>query len=170
MEPKGSLSHVQVPGACPYPEPDQSNPYPHSTSWRYILILSSHLRLGLSSGHFLSGFPTKTLYAPLPLKCYMPRPSHFLNLIIRIIFGEQYRSLSSSLCSFIHSSLTSSLVGPNILLSTLFSHTVILRASLSVSDQVSPSYKTTGKIIVLYILIFFVCGIPQVHSYHNIKM
>ena len=33
---------------------------PHPTSWR-----SSHLRLGLPSGLFLSGFPTKTLYIPL---------------------------------------------------------------------------------------------------------
>ena len=39
---------------------------PHSTSWRSILILSSHLRLGLPSALFPSGFPNKTLYTSLP--------------------------------------------------------------------------------------------------------
>jgi hypothetical protein len=41
------------------------------------------------------------------------------------------------------------LLGPNILLSTLFSKTLSLCSSLSVRDQVSYPYKTTGKIITL---------------------
>ena len=46
--------------------------YSHPTSWRCILILSTHLCLGLSSGLFPSGFPTKTLYTPSP----HPHASH----------------------------------------------------------------------------------------------
>jgi hypothetical protein len=42
---------------------------------------------------------------------------------------------------------------PNILLNTLFSDTLSLRSSLNISDQVSHPYNTTGRIIILYILI-----------------
>ena len=38
---------------------------PHSTSWRFILISSSYLCLGLSSGLFPSDIPNETLYTPL---------------------------------------------------------------------------------------------------------
>jgi hypothetical protein len=69
--------------------------------------------------------------------------------------GEEYRSFSSSLCSLLHSPVTSSLLGPNILLNTIFPNTLSFLSSLNVSDQVSHPYKTTGKIRVLlvYILI-----------------
>jgi hypothetical protein len=49
---------------------------------------------------------------------------------------------------------TSSLFSPNILLSTLFSNILSLGSSRCVRDQVSHPYRTTGKIRVLYILIF----------------
>jgi hypothetical protein len=44
-------------------------------------------------------------------------------LITRITFGDEYRWLSSSLCSLLHSPVASSPLGPNILLSALFSNT-----------------------------------------------
>ena len=50
---------------------------PHLTSWRSVLILSSHLLLGLPSVVFPSCFPTKTLCTLiLSPTFYMPRPSH----------------------------------------------------------------------------------------------
>jgi hypothetical protein len=101
----------------------------HSISLRFILILSTHLRLGLPSGIFPYGIPTNILHAFLcPHSCYMPCPSHP------------------------QPPVTSSLFGPNILLSTLFSNTCSLCSSLNVRDQVLHPYRITGKSIVLYML------------------
>ena len=129
---------------------------PNPTYRRSILILSSNLGLGFPSGLFHSGFPTKTLYTPLLAPTPATCRAHLilLDLITRTILGEEYRSLSSSLCSFLHSLLTSRLLGPNIPLNTLFSSTLSLRCSFNGSDQVSHPHKTTGKIIVLYVLNF----------------
>jgi hypothetical protein len=51
--------------------------------------------------------------------------------------GKEHRPFSSSSCNFLNYPVTSSLLGPNILLSTLFSNTLNLRSSFKVSDQVS---------------------------------
>ena len=70
-----SFRHLSLSWASPV-----QSIYPHPTSWRYILILSTHLRLGLPSGLFPSGFPTKTLYTTLSSLLthtrHMPSPSH----------------------------------------------------------------------------------------------
>ena len=53
-------------------------------------------------------------------------------------------------------------MGPNILLSILFSNTFSLRFSLNVRDQVSHPYKTKGKIRLLYTLTsIFLDSSPQ---------
>ena len=95
---------------------------------------------------------------PLSPSPYVPHapPISFFSILPHAQYSARstYRSLSSSLCNFLHSTVTSPLLGPNTLLNTLFSNTVSLRSSLNVSDQVSHPYRTTGNIIVLYILIF----------------
>ena len=93
-----SFCHLSLSWASPI-----QSIYTHTTSWKSILILSTHLRLGLPSGLFPSGFPTKihpnmihpstprspqwspSLWFPhqdpihppiLTHKCHMPNPSH----------------------------------------------------------------------------------------------
>ena len=83
--------------------------YPHPSSWRSILILFTHLRLGLPSGLFPSGFPSKTLYTPLssPIRATCTAHLIVLDFITRKILGEEYKSFSFSLCNLLHSPVTS---------------------------------------------------------------
>ena len=143
MEPEGSLPHSQMPATCPYPISYRSSPYPpHPTFWWSILILFSHLRLGLPSISFPQVSPPKPCTRlSSPHTCYMFPLLVFLDFMSRTILGEEYRSFSSFLGSFLYSPVTSSLLGLNTLLNTLISNTLSLRSSLNVSDQVSHLHK-----------------------------
>ena len=128
-------------------------------------FLKIHLNVVLpstpgSSEWFLSlRFPHQNpvCTSPLPQMCYMPQPSHS-SRFTWMIFGEECRSLSSSLSIFLHTPVTSPLLGPNILLSTLFSNILSLRSSLNVTDQVSHPYKTTGKNYISVYLNLYIFG------------
>jgi hypothetical protein len=129
---------------------------PHPTSWRGIRVLLSHLCLGHPIGLFRSGFPTKTQYIPVLSLIRAISPAHLilLDLINRTIFGEEYRSISSSLCSFLHSPVLSSFSGPNILLNT-YSQTQPASGPPSTwTTKFHTHTKHTRKIIVQYIFIF----------------
>ena len=67
----------------------------HPTSLRFTLILSSHLPLGLPSGLFLSGFPTKILCQGFLLTqhvCHMPQhsPPWFSHLTNNMLHYAQW--------------------------------------------------------------------------------
>ena len=111
----------------------------HFLKIHFIIIL------GPPSGLFPSGLPTKTMYAPL----LFPYVLHAPSISFSILSSEQY-SVSSTdhqAPNYIVFStpLLPFLLGPNILLSTLFSNTLSQCSSFNVSDQVSHPYKTKGK-------------------------
>jgi hypothetical protein len=65
MQAEGSLPCSQKPATGSYPDKDESSLYHSVLFLRSLLILYSHLRLGLPTGLFHSGFPTKILYVLL---------------------------------------------------------------------------------------------------------
>jgi hypothetical protein len=103
----------------PVPLLSQINPVhaSHPTSWRFILILSSHLHLSFPIGLFPSGIRTRILHTTLLTPMHATCPVHHIRLdfITRTIFGEEYRSLCTSLFSFLHSPVISTFLVPNIL-------------------------------------------------------
>ena len=114
MEPEGSLPHSQVPATCPCPE--SARPV-HTPTFHFQKI---HLNIILPS---MPGSPKRSLslrflhqnpiYIPLFSLIRTTCPAHLilLDFITRTILGEEYISLSN----FLHSLVTPSLLGPNIL-------------------------------------------------------
>jgi len=142
-EREGSIPHSQVSDNCPYPEPDQSSPCPP------LQFLKTHLNIILpstpaSSKRSLSftfphQHPVNT--SPLSHMRYMSRPTHSSRFDHPINIWWRVQITKLLIMSCLHSLVTSSLLGPNILLSALLSNTLSLRFSLNVRGQVWHSYK-----------------------------
>lgn len=103
-----------------------------------------------------SAFLTETWYAPPLSSVSATCPTHLILLeMITQIFGRQYKSFSSSTCSFLQYPVNSCILCPNIFHSTIFLNTFSLCSSIKVRDQVLHSYKATGQITVLFQCLYF---------------
>ena len=111
-----------------------------------VLILPSFLRLGLPISLLPSGSPTKnSVYISVPShECHLTHPSYPW-----FDYGE-LKSRKSSVYSFLHPLVTSSLSDPNVLISILFSNT-LSRCSTLISETNFRACKITGKIIALMV-------------------
>ena len=137
MEPISLFLLLQKPTTFPYPGPDHYSPDPFPS-----YFFKKHFNIpavSRSSGWFFhSGFPTK-LYASFLPPLHATWPAHLiLHLITQITSDVEYKSLRSSLCSLLHSPVTSPHLGTNIFLSTLFSHTLSLYITLCDRTNFTP--------------------------------
>jgi hypothetical protein len=143
MEHWCSVLHLEEPPICTYPEPDQSSP-----CLQPFHVLNIHFNIVLQSTSMSSKwspslrFLHQTPVITYPFSVCATCPAYLiLNLITRVIFGQAYRPWSSSLCSLLHSPVTSPLFGPHMFLSTRFSNTLILCFLFIVRDRLSHPYK-----------------------------
>jgi len=118
MEQENSLPHSHCPP--PFPTLNQldpaQTPHPNFLKIHLNIILPSAPRSSKWSLSFT--FPHQNLYMTLlsPIRASCHAHLILLDFINRTLLDEGNKSLSSSLCSFLHSPVTSFLLGQNILL------------------------------------------------------
>jgi len=156
IEPEYSLPHSQVPATCPYPELHRSSPFPHiplpEDPSQYYPLIYARVFLVVSFPQVCPPKPCTRLSPPHTR--YMPRQSHSFWFYHSHNIGWAVQIIKLLIMYFFHSPVTLSLLGPNILLNTLFLYTLSLGAFLNVSDKFSHPYTTRGKNVVLNILNF----------------
>jgi hypothetical protein len=99
MELGVSLPCSQEPAAGVYPELDESNANPRPISLRSILILSSRVRLGLSSGLFPQVFAPKSCLHSPSLPCMLH--GLLISSSLTSSFSENYYVLQTVWCYII---------------------------------------------------------------------
>ena len=129
----------------PVPIRSQINPM-HASSSLFLNIHFNIILLSLPTSYKWSLSPRYhhqnfVCISPIPHTCCTCATCHiFLGFITQIIFDDEYRSYSSSLCSLLHCPVTSFFLEPDVFLSTLFSNTPSLCSSLNVRQQIIDSY------------------------------
>jgi hypothetical protein len=146
MEPKGSLPYPQEPATLSILS--QMDPVYASIFFllRSILTLPSRLYLWLPRGLLASDFPTRNLYVFLFSTVHATCPAHLYHPLLdqSNYIWRGIRNMKLFIKHSSHPPITSSLLGPNTFLSTLFINILRLCSSLSIRDQVSHLHKTTG--------------------------
>jgi hypothetical protein len=171
--------NLLIQSVCVWRKAFMSNYFCGARTWRFITAFTTARHLSLSWARSIHSTPPQPIClrsSPIPSThrssewspssslshqnllyisflshaCHMLRPPHsqwFAWLYVVM-------SADNEALHYATSSITSSLLGPNILFSTLFSNSLSLCSSFNVRDQVSHPYKTTGRIMGLYVLTF----------------
>lgn len=123
---------------------------PHSLCFRSILISFSLICQSLQS--FL---PSAPFLSPIYATC--PAHAILLDVITQIMFGEEYKSGSSSVSSLFHSPVILSLLDPDVVLINLFSNILKLYRI----QYVENARKHSCTVCSVSTLIYFVQWVTQ---------
>jgi hypothetical protein len=104
---------------------------------------------------FPAGFHTKTPYASLfsPTRATCPVHIILLDYVTRTIFGGEKRSGGFTLCNCLYPRVTSSLLGQNTFINTLFSNHTACVLSAPLRDRFSHPREKCGQITLPCMLI-----------------